>query len=103
MTRYPTLPDDQITDWYAGASLNAEAGTPLDSIDGWEAADAIVTFSDIGYGGDGPSHGQIVIYTVDHRADAVVAASAEIDPRDARKIAKRLLAWAKEAEEAARP
>ena len=68
MTEYATLPqgEEVLTDWYAGAYLFTLAGK-VDSIEDWEAGDAVVAFSDIGFHEpSGKSHGQLVVYVADH-------------------------------------
>ena len=89
------LPDAPLTDWYAGARLKPTKAT-VHSTRGWEAGDAIVSFSDIGWSeASRTSHGQLVVYVVDHTDGRTYACSAEIDPEDAITIGKFLTKWGK--------
>lgn len=88
------LPDQILTDWYAGARLRPTKAGKIDSVRGWEAGDGAVAFSDIGFHeGDAVSHGQIVVYVVDHGNGNTYGCSAEITPDDAMKIGKFLTKW----------
>lgn len=88
-----TLPDEPLTDWYAGAWLKPTK-EPVSNIHGWSAGDAVVAFTDIGWHeSDGLSHGQVVVYVVDHVTGKTHACSAEVTPDDAVKIGRFLAKW----------
>lgn len=94
---YPTLPDDIVTDWYAGAHIATDR-PEVDSLDEWEPGDATVAFSDIGIHGDGTPHAQLVIYVAPHDDSPLRGCSAELSVADARLIARRLNEWANAAD-----
>lgn len=94
---YPKLPDEPVTDWYAGAHIATDR-PEVDVVEEWEPGDATVAFSDIGIHGDGTPHAQLVIYVAPHDDSPLRGCSAELSVADARLIARRLTEWASHAE-----